>query len=99
MANYLLSISASNTSKKGIIHDPDTKLKVTVVDLLRSKFKPRKGEVRFFVTAGKQSFAFETQGYSKHRKLLVLQMIAWYCLYLGLLEAQIHSTLPLLRTA
>jgi putative NADPH-quinone reductase len=100
MNNYLLSIATKgHDTKVGVIHDPDTKLKVAVVDVLRSKFKPKKGEVRFFVTAGKNTFAFETQGYSKQRKLLVLQMIAWYCLYLGLLEAQIHSSLPMLKLA
>ncbi|UEG51592.1 hypothetical protein LLH06_11475 [Mucilaginibacter daejeonensis] len=99
MTNYLLSISANSTVKKGTIHDPDTKLKVAVVDLLRSKFKPSKGELSFYVTAGKETLAFETQGYSKHRKLLVLQMVAWYCVYLGLLEAQIHSSLPMLKLA
>jgi putative NADPH-quinone reductase len=97
MTNYLLSTSHNTTLKLGTIHDPDTKLKVTVFDLLKSKFKPRKGEVRFFVTAGNETLAFETQGYSKHRKLLILQMVAWYCVYLGLLEAQIHSSLPLLK--
>jgi len=51
--------------------------------------------VRFFVTAGDETLAFETKGYKRHRKLLILQMISWYCIYLGLIEAQIHSTLPL----
>jgi hypothetical protein len=99
MTNYLLSTSPDADLQLGTIHDPETKLKVTVIDLLKSKFKPRKGEVQFFVTAGEETLAFETQGYRKHRKLLILQMVAWYCVYLGLLEAQIHSTLPLLRIA
>lgn len=97
--NYLLSTSNDVAIKLGTIHDPDTKLKVTVIDLLKSKFKPSKGEVRFFVTAGKETLAFETQGYRKHRKLLILEMVAWYCVYLGLLEAQIHSSLPMLKIA
>jgi hypothetical protein len=99
MRNYLLSTTTYTDTKLGTIHDPDTKLKVTVIDLLKSTFKPRKGEVAFFVTAGNKKLAFETQGYRKHRKLLILQMVAWYCVYLGLLEAQIHSSLPLLRIA
>ncbi|QJD96771.1 hypothetical protein HH214_13290 [Mucilaginibacter robiniae] len=81
--------------KNSTIHDPQTKLKVTVCDMLKSKFKPRKGEVRYFVTAGQETLAFETQGYKRHRKLLILHMVAWYCMYLGLMEAQIHSSLPL----
>ncbi|WP_345951626.1 MULTISPECIES: hypothetical protein [unclassified Mucilaginibacter] len=99
MRNYLLSTSTDAALKLGTIHDPDTKLKVTVIDLLSSTYKPRKGEVSFYVTAGNKKLAFETQGYRRHRKLLILQMVAWYCVYLGLLEAQIHSSLPLLRIA
>lgn len=78
----------------GIIHDPASKLKVKAFDLIKERFKPSKGEVRFFVTAGDETLAFETQGYNKHRQLLVLQMISYYCIYLGLIEAQIHSSLP-----
>ncbi len=78
----------------GTIHDPNTKLKVKVFDLLKSKFVPKKGEVSFFVTAGEEKLAFETKGYKRHRELLILQMVAWYCIYLGLIEAQIHSSLP-----
>ncbi len=77
-----------------MIHDPVTKLKVRAIDLLKSRFKPRRGEVTYFVTSGPDTFAFETKGYRKQRKLLILQMIAWYCMHLGLLEAQIHSTWP-----
>jgi len=95
MSNYLISISGNTAAKDETIHDPSTKLKVKAFDLVKSKFIPSKGEVRYFVTAGKEMFAFETKGYKKQRKLLILQMIAWYCLYLGLIEAQIHSTLPL----
>lgn len=95
MSNYLISISKTETLKDGTIHDLESKLKVNVFDLLTSRFKPSKGEVQFFVTAGEETLAFETKGYKKHRKLLVLQMISWYCIYLGLLEAQIHSSLPL----
>jgi hypothetical protein len=94
MSNYLISISKNETLSDGIIHDPKSKLKVKAVDLLRARFKPSKGEVRFFVTAGGEALAFETQGYNKHRQLLILQMISWYCIYLGLIEAQIHSSLP-----
>ena len=78
----------------GIIHDPASKLKVKAFDLIKERFKPSKGEMRFFVTAGDETLAFETQGYNKHRQLLVLQMISYYCIYLGLIEAQIHSSLP-----
>lgn len=99
MSNYLLSFSSNASKKLGTIHDPDTKLKITVIDLLKSPFKPKKGEVRFFVTDGDTQLAFETKGYSRQQKLLVLQMIAWYCIYLGLLEAKIHSTLPLLNAS
>ena len=95
MSNYLISISNNEALKDGTIHDPNSKLKVRAFDLLKSSFNPSKGEVRFFVTAGDETLAFETKGYKRHRKLLILQMIAWYCLYLGLIEAQIHSTLPL----
>ncbi len=94
MQNYLLSMPGSAT-KGGIIHDPETKLKVKVFSRIKSTFTPKKGEVQYFVTAGKKTMAFETMGYQRHRQLLILQMIAWYCMYSGLLEAQIHSTLPL----
>jgi hypothetical protein len=95
MSNYLISIPGNPAIDDEIIHDPVSKLKVKAFNLLRSKFKPSKGEVRFFVTSGKEKLAFETKGYKKHRKILILQMIAWYCLHLGLIEAQIHSALPL----
>jgi putative NADPH-quinone reductase len=94
MSNYLISISKNETLNDGIIHDPSSKLKVKAFDLIKKRFKPSKGEMRFFVTAGEETLAFETQGYDKHRQLLVLQMISYYCIYLGLIEAQIHSTLP-----
>ena len=97
MLNYLISISKAEAQKDGTIHDPGTKLKVKVIDLLKSTFTPSKGEVQYFVTAGKETLAFETQGYKKHRTLLILQMIATYCLYLGLLEARIHETLPIFK--
>jgi len=95
MQKYLLSISNNEALKDGTIHDPDTKLKVNVIDAIQSDFKPSKGEVSFFVTAGSEKLAFETEGYKKHRKLLILQMISWYCVYLGLFEAQIHASLPI----
>ena len=95
MLNYLISIPKNGTLTKETIHDPESKLKIKVFDLIKSKFRPKNGEVRYFVTAGKETLAFETEGYSKkHRKLLILQMIAWYCVYLGLLEAQIHANWP-----
>jgi len=92
--NYFISIAGDAIAAKGTIHDPGTNLKVKVIDLLKSKFKPSKGEVQYFVTAGSETLAFETQGFKKHRTLLILQMIATYCLYLGLIEARIHATLP-----
>jgi hypothetical protein len=95
MSNYLISIAGNTPFKDETIHDPGTKLKIKAFDLLKSTFKPSKGEVRYFVTSGKETFAFETKGYKKQRKLLILHMIAWYCMYLGLIEAQIHSTWPL----
>jgi hypothetical protein len=95
MTNYFISISGNEALKDGIIHDPSTKLKVKVSDLLKSKFRPRKGEVRFFVTSAHEKLVFETQGYKNHRNLLILQMISRYCIYLGLIEAQIHSSWPL----
>ena len=96
MPNYLISISSnSDVLQDGTIHDPNSKLKVKAFNLVKSNFTPSSGEKSFFVTAGDETLAFETKGYKKHRELLILQMIAWYCLYLGLIEAQIHSHLPL----
>lgn len=92
----MISIPHEKTADKGTIHDPDTKLKVKAFDL-KSGFKPNKSEVQYFVTAGQKKLAFETQGYKRHGKLLILQMISRYCIYLGLLEAQIHSSLPFVR--
>ncbi|GAA4339494.1 hypothetical protein GCM10023149_50210 [Mucilaginibacter gynuensis] len=94
MSNYLISISNDEAAKDGMIHDPQSKLKVKAFDLLKSRFKPSEGEKRFFVTTDKEVLAFETKGYHKHRELLILQMISWYCSYLGLFEAQIHPTWP-----
>jgi hypothetical protein len=94
MLNYLISVTKGGSDKKGTIHDPNTKLKIKVFDLLRSQYKPKKGEVSYFVTAGNETLAFETEGYNKHRNILILQMISWYCTYLGLIGAQIHSNWP-----
>jgi len=95
MSNYMISIPGNEAPKDGTIHDPHTKLKVKAFDLVKSRFIPSKGEVRYFVTSTNEKLAFETKGYKKHRKLLILQMIAQYCIYLGLIEAQIHSSWPL----
>ncbi len=96
MSNYMISIQEGKTQavRKGTIHDHESKLKVGVFKFMKSKFKPRKGEVQYFVTAGKKTFAFETEGFKKHRHVLILEMIARYCVYLGLFEAQIHSSIP-----
>ncbi|MCC8407340.1 hypothetical protein LJ707_00240 [Mucilaginibacter sp. UR6-1] len=94
MSNYLISIANNETVANGVIHDPISKLKVRVHDVLKSKFKPSKGEMRFFVTANDEVLAFETKGYKKHRELLILQMISWYCSYLGLFEARIYPNWP-----
>jgi putative NADPH-quinone reductase len=94
MSNYMISISNAGLPKDGTIHDRRSKLKVKASGLVKKRVKPRKGEVRFFVTAGNETLAFETEGYKRHRQLLILQMISMYCIYLGLFEAQIHSTYP-----
>ena len=94
MVDYLISIPISEKVENETIHDRESKLKVRVFDLLKSKFTPHKGEKRFFVTDGKKTLAFETQGYNKHQVVLILHMISWYCIYLGLMEAQIHATWP-----
>jgi hypothetical protein len=96
MSNYLISIAKTENLTSGVIHDSKSKLKVKAFNVLRSRFKPSKGEVRFFVTDGDNTLAFETEGYKKHRQVLILQMISWYCVYLGLIEAQIHATQPAL---
>lgn len=95
MSNYLISISNSDAQNTGTIHDIRSKLKVKASNL-RSRFRAKKGELSFFVTAGTEKLAFQTEGYHKQHQLLVLQMISWYCVYLGLMEAQIHATLPAL---
>ena len=94
MSNYMISISNTDVLGDGTIHDPCSKLKVKAFDLLRCRFKPSNGEVRFFVTSGTETLAFETEGYKRHTQLLILHMISRYCVYLGLFEAQIHHTLP-----
>jgi hypothetical protein len=95
MSPYLITTSNGEALKDRTIHDPKTKLKIKVFDLLKSRFNPRKGEITYFVTAGNETLAFETKGYKKHRKMLILQIILWYCIYLRLLEAHIHSNWPL----
>ena len=94
MSNYLISISKNDAHTAGIIHDLKNKLKVKAFDLVKSTYSPNKNEVRFFVTDGNKKFVFETEGYKKHRELLILHMISWYCVYLGLLEARIHPHWP-----
>ncbi|WP_377110881.1 hypothetical protein [Mucilaginibacter litoreus] len=90
----MISISNTDEQRNDIIHDRKSNLKVKAFDLFKSRMKQRDGEMRFFVTAGNQTLAFETEGYKRHRQLLILQMISRYCIYLGLCEAQIHSSYP-----
>jgi len=94
ITNYFISLLEDEAVSRNVIHDPITKLKIKVIDLLKSKFKPSKGEVQYFVTCGNKKLAFETQGYNRHRNLLILHMIAMYCVYLGLLDAHIQATQP-----
>lgn len=94
MLNYLLSSSKTKSGRKEVIHDPESKLKIKVFDLLRSQFRPKRGEITYFVKAGNEALAFETDGYKKQRNTLILGMISWYCMYMGLVEAHIQSTWP-----
>ncbi len=94
MPNYLLSISNDEFLKSIVIHDPKTKLKIRVYDTETLSFDRIEGEVRFFVTCGTRIVSFETSGYKKHRELLILHMISWYCVYLGLNDAKIHTSWP-----
>ena len=94
MLNYLISHRKNGPDKRETIHDPESKLKIRVMDAIKSKFRPKKGEVQYFVTAGDKTLAFQTEGYKKHRNILILHMIAWYCVYLGWMEAQIHASWP-----
>ena len=98
-ANYLISIPQTGTCKKDTIHDTETKLKVGVFNLFKAAFKPKKGEVHYYASTqnGDLLLAFETEGYKKHKNLLVLDMIARYCAYLGFGEACIHTTFPLIN--
>jgi hypothetical protein len=95
MQNYFLSIPNDELPEERAIHDVEAKLKVRVFEKAKSIFAPKKGEKRFFITSGKKTIAFETEGYSKHRQLAILQMIAWYCLYCGMPDASIHPNWPL----
>lgn len=94
MSNYLISISKNESHTNGIIHDIKSKLKVKAFDLIKSSYIPNKKEIQFFVTAGDKKLVFETQGFKKHKELLILHMISWYCVYLGLIEARIHPNWP-----
>ena len=94
MPNYLISIPQDSDKVAATIYDKENKLKINAVETAKTTYKTAKGEVSFFVTTEKKILAFETKGYNKHRQLLILQMIAWYCMYMGWVEAQIHATLP-----
>lgn len=94
MSNYLLSISNDEVLTNCVIHDPKTKLKIRVYNNETLGFDRIEGEIRFFVTCGTRIISFETSGYKKHRELLILHMISWYCVYLGLDDAKIHTNWP-----
>jgi hypothetical protein len=96
-SNYLISISENGSAKKETIHDTETKLKIGVFDLFDAGFKPKKGELHYYVSDNDVLLAFETEGYKAHKNLLVLDMIARYCVYLGFGEAIIHSTFPVIH--
>ncbi len=93
ISQYFISISQRGAINKETIHDPETKLKLEVNMVVG--FKPKKGEKHYFVSGNDDTLlAFETQGYKAHKNLLILEMIARYCVYLGFVEPQIHSTWP-----
>ena len=96
ISKYLISISHSGAINKETIHDPESKLKIGVIDLLSAAFKPKKGELHYFVSDQNNQLllAFETEGYKAHKTILVLDMIARYCVYLGFVHAKIQSTMP-----
>jgi hypothetical protein len=94
MSNYLISIPQHSKTVAATIHDQKSNLKVKAIEMVKSTYKTAKGEISFFVTIGKKILAFETMGYNKHRQLLILHMISWYCVYMGWGGAQIHATLP-----
>ncbi len=95
-SQYLISIAKNGGSQCEVIHDTESKLKIGVFDRIKSGRKPKKGEVQYYVSdkTADVVLAFETQGYKKHKNLLILDMIARYCIYLGFGEAIIHSTFP-----
>jgi hypothetical protein len=94
-SKYLIS----ETGTSQTIHDTESKLKIGVFDTIKAGFKPKKGEVQYYVSDKSTDvvLAFETEGYKKHKNLLVLDMIARYCVYLGFGEAIIHSSFPGMR--
>ena len=94
---YFISMAGNAGPQKETIHDPLTKLKVRVIDRVRKKNEAtkRRDEVQYFVTSGEEVLAFESRGYNKHNNLLILQMIATYCMYLGLIKARIHAGWPI----
>ena len=98
MANKIfISTVKHGEAELQFIHSPDTKLVIGVVPLPQQQFNPLKGEVHYYAngTDGKSALAFQTQGYRTkvHKTLLILEMIAAYCLYLGFADAQISATL------
>jgi hypothetical protein len=95
MKNYMLSIPINDDLRDGTIHDLNSKLKVRIFDRIKSPFAAVKGEIRYYVTIADKIIAFQTEGYHKHRQLVILQMISWYCVYRGMLEACIHPDWPL----
>ena len=94
---YLISICNDRKPYTETIHHPGSKLKIGVFEADPHRFEPRKGEVYYFVSekAGSKYLGFETVGYSRgHKRLTILTMISWYCVYFGLIEPQIHASLP-----
>ena len=70
MLNYLISTTKNGSCKKETIHDPESKLKMKVFDLVKSKYRPKDGEVSYFGTAGDEKIALETEGYKKQKNLI-----------------------------
>ncbi len=48
MSNYLIAIPQTEKPETATIHDSESKLKIKAFDIIRSKFKPRKGEVLLY---------------------------------------------------
>jgi len=87
--NIYLLASDTHDAGREVIHSRDTGLRVRVIDLNTTPFRPSNSEIQLFGYAGDKLLGFETINVSPDDALDVLDAIKWYARYIDYPEMEI----------